>query len=32
MHGIPASKSGPAKIEMAPFNWEDPFDLESQLT
>jgi glutaryl-CoA dehydrogenase len=32
MHGIPASKSGPTKIEMAPFNWEDPFDLESQLT
>lgn len=27
MHGIPANKSG-----IAPFNWEDPFDLESQLT
>jgi len=30
MHGTPSpsSKSG----AMAPFNWEDPFDLESQLT
>ena len=27
MHGTPAPKSG-----IAPFNWEDPFDLESQLT
>jgi glutaryl-CoA dehydrogenase len=27
MHGTPSPKSG-----IAPFNWEDPFDLESQLT
>ncbi|MEE4317807.1 MAG: acyl-CoA dehydrogenase family protein, partial [Erythrobacter sp.] len=27
MHGTPAPKSG-----IAPFNWEDPFDLESQLS
>jgi glutaryl-CoA dehydrogenase len=27
MHGTPAPKSG-----IAPFNWEDPFDIESQLT
>ena len=27
MHGTPAPKNG-----IAPFNWEDPFDIESQLT
>jgi glutaryl-CoA dehydrogenase len=27
MHGTPAPEGG-----IAPFNWEDPFDLESQLT
>jgi glutaryl-CoA dehydrogenase len=27
MHGTPSPKSG-----IAPFNWEDPFDIESQLT
>ncbi len=29
MHGTP---SQPPKSGIAPFNWEDPFDLESQLT
>ena len=29
MHGTP---SHPPKSGIAPFNWEDPFDLESQLT
>jgi glutaryl-CoA dehydrogenase len=31
MHGSTPNKSGP-KSGIAPFNWEDPFDLESQLT
>ncbi|WP_211276690.1 acyl-CoA dehydrogenase [Erythrobacter tepidarius] len=31
MHGTPPT-SGPTKNGIAPFNWEDPFDLESQLT
>ncbi|GAB4478393.1 MAG: acyl-CoA dehydrogenase [Erythrobacter tepidarius] len=31
MHGTPPT-SGPTKKGIAPFNWEDPFDLESQLT
>ncbi len=31
MHGTPPSKSGP-RSGIAPFNWEDPFDLESQLS
>jgi len=30
MHGT--SPSTPKSAKMAPFNWEDPFDLESQLT
>lgn len=30
MHGTPPST--PKSANMAPFNWEDPFDLESQLT
>lgn len=30
MHGTSTAQSGSGK--MAPFNWEDPFDLESQLT
>ena len=32
MHGKPATKSGTPGNAIAPFNWEDPFDLESQLT
>ncbi|MFN3863557.1 MAG: acyl-CoA dehydrogenase [Erythrobacter sp.] len=31
MHGTTPSKTGP-KTGLVPFNWEDPFDLESQLT
>jgi glutaryl-CoA dehydrogenase len=31
MHGTTPT-SGPSKSGIAPFNWEDPFDLESQLT
>jgi glutaryl-CoA dehydrogenase len=31
MHGTTPGKSGP-RSGIAPFNWEDPFDLESQLT
>jgi glutaryl-CoA dehydrogenase len=31
MHGTPARTSGPGS-GIAPFNWADPFDLESQLT
>jgi len=32
MHGTAAPDSAPHKGGIAPFNWEDPFDLESQLT
>ncbi len=32
MHGTPAPKSGTQNSGIVPFNWEDPFDLESQLT
>ena len=32
MHGTPSSPISGSKSGMAPFNWEDPFDLESQLT
>lgn len=38
MHAPPSrnspstSKSAPSKSGIVPFNWEDPFDLESQLT
>ena len=31
VHGTTTPPSRP-EARMAPFNWEDPFDLESQLT
>jgi len=31
VHGTPLT-SGPTTARLSPFNWEDPFDLESQLT